>query len=400
MDQPVRPRRRALVASTAIAVAAVLATTGLAWGAGDVSPAGVVSRAGDVGRAGVTADQTTPATTSLGGFVAVEPVRILDTRQPANGPIGVSTAAPLMGGEQIDLPVTRPAPNARSMPLPSETTAVLINVTIDGDATERSYLTVWPEGTPRPFASADNAEPGLVTPNLTLAKLGPDGGISIYAQQGAINFAIDLVGYTLPLPEPEIPNSAGTMLIGTGLPTADTGTTGAFDYDSATDQLYGPKGADGSLARSARPAGVGVARGGVPGHRRLGRHLGRRTRRPRLRLRPPGGGLERERPERRRPTTCWTPSVAVRPSVVPMPDATIQCAWSNRPGRLFTLRLPLSSATDPNEVTGSIAVPGSITDGITADLACRAGSVAALGGTIEVQAVQVTAHRVNLLDNT
>ena len=64
----------------------------------------------------------------------------------------------------------------------------------------KSFLTVWPAGTPRPFASADNAEPGLVMPNLTLAKLGPTGGISIYAQQGAINLAIDLVGYTCPCP--------------------------------------------------------------------------------------------------------------------------------------------------------------------------------------------------------
>ena len=65
-----------------------------------------------------------------------------------------------------------------------------------------------PAGTPRPFASADNAEPGLVMPNLTLVKLGPTGGISIYAQAGAINLAIDLVGYTVPLPDvpPTPPN--------------------------------------------------------------------------------------------------------------------------------------------------------------------------------------------------
>ena len=75
----------------------------------------------------------------------------------------------------------------------------MINVTIDDDASLKSFLTVWPAGTPRPFTSANNAEPGLVSPNLTIAKLGPTGGISFYAQQGAINVAVDLVGYTVPL---------------------------------------------------------------------------------------------------------------------------------------------------------------------------------------------------------
>ncbi len=48
----------------------------------------------------------------------------------------------------------------------------------------------------------------------------------------------------------------------------------------------------------------------------------------------------------------------------------------------------------------TVSVPGAIADGTTADLICRTGSLADLGGPVEIQSVQVSAHRVNLLDNS
>jgi len=376
-------KRRAITASTAVAVAVVLGTTGLAWGTTDIGRAGVVARQEAGGSAG-------------DAFVAIQPVRILDTRGPENGPIGVERAGPLTGGEQIDLPLTTSAPNARSTPLPADATAVLINVTIDGDATEKSFVTVWPQGTPRPFASADNAEPGLVTPNLTLAKLGPTGGISIYTQQGAINLAIDLVGYTLP--PPDAPSIAGVLLIGEGRPSAETGVPGTFYLVADTQELYGPKGEDGTwpgpapLPTWASPAAIAQGTDDSDVTMDAG---------------PDNGGLHFG-PDK----TVWTvtglitpadylldASVEVRPTSLPGDDATVQCGWSNRPTRVFSVTLPLSSAVDLDQVTGTITVPGSITDGTTADLVCRTGSVGVQGALIDVQAIQVNAHRVNLLDN-
>jgi hypothetical protein len=132
-------------------------------------------------------------------FVAVTPTRVLDTRGPSNGPIGVSAAGKIAAGQQIDLPLTTPAPNRASAPLPTDAVSAVLNITVDQDADAKSFITVWPTGAPRPFTSANNAEPGLVTPNLTFAKLGANGSVSFYNFAGATNLAVDLVGYTVPL---------------------------------------------------------------------------------------------------------------------------------------------------------------------------------------------------------
>jgi hypothetical protein len=132
-------------------------------------------------------------------FVAVTPTRVLDTRGPSNGPIGVTSAAKIGAGQQIDLPLTAPAPNRASAPLPAGAVSAVLNITVDQDADAKSFITVWPTGEARPFTSANNAEPGMVTPNLTFAKLGANGSVSFYNSAGATNLAVDLVGYTMPL---------------------------------------------------------------------------------------------------------------------------------------------------------------------------------------------------------
>jgi hypothetical protein len=382
VDQHKR-RGRALTVSTAAAVAAVLATTGLAWGADGVSRS-----------AGVSRQVATPEATGE-AFIGVEPVRVLDTRPPDNGPIGVPAAGALLGGQQINLPVTTAAPNAKSAPLPANATSVLLNVTIDGDATEKSFLTVWPEGTPRPFASANNAEPGLVSPNLTFVKLGPTGGVSFFAQAGAVNLAVDLVGYTVPVGD--APGS-GLLLTGSGAPTDDRGSDGAFYLDADTGLLYGPK-ADGTwpgpspVPTESSPDAVSQ---GIDDSALTMVDDGT----PAFDFGPP--------------VTVWTitglttagdyeldASVEVRPSGIFTVDGTVQCWWSSRPDRRFATTLPFSLASaDQNEVTGTVSVAGSMAGATTADLICRTGSLADLGGPVEIQSVQVSAHRVNLLDNS
>jgi hypothetical protein len=143
------------------------------------------------------APQATPGDGEV--FVALTPTRVLDTRGPSNGPIGVPSAGKLGAGQQINLPLTTPAPNRASAPLPGHAVSAVLNITVDEDADAKSFITVWPTGEPRPLASANNAEPGLVTPNLTFARLGTDGQVSFYNFAGATNLAVDLVGYTVPL---------------------------------------------------------------------------------------------------------------------------------------------------------------------------------------------------------
>jgi hypothetical protein len=159
-------------------------------------------------------------------FVSVSPTRVFDTRVP----IGTATARPLTGGQQIDLPLTGPALNRPSAPLPPGATAAVLNVTIDQDASEKAFLTIWPTGEPRPNTSVNNAEPGVVTPNETTARLGANGSISIYLQQGAANLAIDVSGYLMPAAPPTA-YSFGTDHTGVSLaPFASTSLTGEFGY--------------------------------------------------------------------------------------------------------------------------------------------------------------------------
>lgn len=130
---------------------------------------------------------------SARAFVGLTPTRVLDTRVP----IGVSTKAPLGAGATLVLPIVGTAS------VPSSATGVAINVTIDADASSKSFLTIWPTGQARPNSSANNAEPGLISPNFTFADIGSDGSISIYNERGTTNVVIDIVGYLVPLSEIE-----------------------------------------------------------------------------------------------------------------------------------------------------------------------------------------------------
>jgi hypothetical protein len=128
MSNPSNRRRRSLVAGVSIA-GCLIASAGLAQAAGS-SPSSVA----------VPRQATEPVTAEA--FIAVPPQRVLDTRGPNNGPIGVATVGPLRGGQEIDLPLTAPAPNRASAPLPANATAALVNITIDDDAAAKSFLTV------------------------------------------------------------------------------------------------------------------------------------------------------------------------------------------------------------------------------------------------------------------
>ena len=69
-------------------------------------------------------------------------------------------------------------------PLPAAAVAAVINVTIDDDATKKSFMTVWPEGEPRPVSSVNNPESGFVSANSTFAKLGANGTRSVQRTPG------------------------------------------------------------------------------------------------------------------------------------------------------------------------------------------------------------------------
>ena len=273
-------------------------------------------------------------------FVSMAPQRVLDSRVP----LATATAGPLSGGTEIDLPLTSPAPNRPSAPLPANATSAVLNVTI-ADATEKAFLTVWPTGQPRPLASTNNAEPGLVSPNETVTRLGTGGSISMYLQQGSANVIVDLVGYFVPA-SPAYAFGTDDSAISLA-PFASTSLTGEFGYGpeqvvfSVPPLPVGDYLLDASVSFSKLPDGAGGSSGATN-------------------------------------------------------DMHPQCWWSTNPARRFT---GFSYAFAPdNSYPVSVSLNGRIQGADTADLICRYGLTDAddTTGTVRDLPLDVGAISINI----
>jgi WD40-like Beta Propeller Repeat len=110
-------------------------------------------------------------------LVSQSPVRVLDTRQ--GGPVNYSGAKPAAG-------------SVVEVPVPAGAGAAVLNVT-GLDATDAGFVTVFPCGEARPNASNLNLVPGVVSPNLVIAKPGANGKVCIFTERPA-NFFADLAG--------------------------------------------------------------------------------------------------------------------------------------------------------------------------------------------------------------
>ena len=133
-----------------------------------------------------------------GSYHAVAPYRIVDTRIGMGG----STLGP---GSQIDVQVSGTGGTAG---VPAGATAAVLNVTAT-DGTAASFLTVWPAGQSRPFASNLNFRSGETIPNLVVASLGSGGGASVYNLAGTVDVVIDVEGW---FSAPAAPPSAGRLV--------------------------------------------------------------------------------------------------------------------------------------------------------------------------------------------
>ncbi len=131
----------------------------------------------------VTAPTAQAAATDVaaGGFVALAPARLLDTR----------TSGPQLGaGQTRTLQVT-----GQSGVPSSGVAAVVLNVTVT-DTTSIGFLTVFPAGTTRPNASNLNWSAGTTIPNAVTVKVGTGGFINLFQSgPGTAQVVIDVSGY-------------------------------------------------------------------------------------------------------------------------------------------------------------------------------------------------------------
>jgi hypothetical protein len=147
-----------------------------------VGAGGQVSIYNGVGSADVVVDEegyfAAPSGTA-GGYNALPPARLLDTRPSQT----MST------GSTIDLPVL----GVGGVPA-TGVSAVVLNATATNTASQ-GFFTLFPSGTSRPTASNVNWAAGWTIPNRVIVKVGGNGKVSIYNGQGAADAVIDVSGY-------------------------------------------------------------------------------------------------------------------------------------------------------------------------------------------------------------
>ena len=117
-----------------------------------------------------------------GRMVAVEPSRVLDTRQPADG------AEPIAAGAVRTIKVRGIAG------VPAGATAVVANVTAVSP-TAQGYFTAWASGLPQPLASNLNFAADDVVPGLSIVAIGDDGSINLLNSDGETHALVDIVAY-------------------------------------------------------------------------------------------------------------------------------------------------------------------------------------------------------------
>ena len=129
---------------------------------------------------------TSPPDVELESYRAINPQRLVDTR---DGTGGVRT--PIGAGCTIELAIGTDVAPANAQAIALSTTAL---------SAQRGYFTVFPCATGRPETSNLNARAGIPTPNLVVARLDAQRRVCVYSQLGG-DLVIDLAGWWGPGPD-------------------------------------------------------------------------------------------------------------------------------------------------------------------------------------------------------
>jgi Domain of unknown function (DUF4331) len=122
-------------------------------------------------------------------LISVNPQRVLETRtdQPS-GQIGYTGTKPGIG-QVLTVKVT----GVGTSMVPDDASSVFLNLTAVNTAGD-GFVTVYPCGSPRPFAASFNPIAGVITHNLVAATVGDNGSVCIYTNTST-DLVADLSGY-------------------------------------------------------------------------------------------------------------------------------------------------------------------------------------------------------------
>jgi hypothetical protein len=169
----------------------------LNWAAGDTRPNLVTVPVGTGGQVSIYSNSptdvvvdeegyySTPVSTA-GGYVAVPPARITDTRAGSGQANAGSTLA---AGSTLSVQVT----GAGGVPS-SGVSGVVVNATVT-NTTAASFLTAWAAGGTMPVVSNLNGVAGWTVPNRITVPVGTGGKVNFYNKFGSVDLIVDVDGY-------------------------------------------------------------------------------------------------------------------------------------------------------------------------------------------------------------
>jgi murein DD-endopeptidase MepM/ murein hydrolase activator NlpD len=168
-----------------------------------------------------------------GLFRPLTPARLLDTRTGNGAP-----AARLNGGQTINVQVV-----GRGGVPASGVAAVIVNATVT-NASQLSYLTVYPSGIAQPVASNMNFNAGQTLASLAVIGVGSGGNVSVFNAAGATDVILDVTGWVA---------ATGTT----------TGTAGTFRPTPST-RILDTRGTFNTLGPGKSLSLLVAGQGGVP----------------------------------------------------------------------------------------------------------------------------------------
>jgi hypothetical protein len=167
-------------------------------------------------------------------YTPIVPARLLDTRPGGSTVDGLGRpGVPLGANSSMTVAVS-----GRGGVPASGVSAVVLNVTVTGPSA-RSYITVWPDGQPRPTASNLNFVAGQTVPNLVVAKIGAGGRVALFNESGSVHVIVDVAGY-VPISDSYVPLVPARLLDtrpnaptvdGQGRPGVRVGPGGVVDVE-------------------------------------------------------------------------------------------------------------------------------------------------------------------------
>jgi hypothetical protein len=174
------------------------------------------------------------------------PIRLFDTRAPIPGFAACEYLnQSLVAGAEL---AKQSRITCDGITIPAAATAIVGNATVTG-ALGNGFITLWPNGPPRPPVSNLNYVTGQTVPNAFTVGLGSDGQFRTYASAGT-HFIVDITGYYSPSPS----DANGTGLLYNPLPRPIRlfDTRAPIPGFPACEYLNQPLLADAELAKQAR----------------------------------------------------------------------------------------------------------------------------------------------------